>query len=79
MYSQEANKKRTAAEENVRIKGLVKREQKKREKLTSLGIEYDFGGYEVGNWHVCVNACVCVFLFVCAGRDDMASIQDCSL
>ena len=58
MVSQQANKKRTVQEENQRVRGLIKAEKKRKEKLASLGIEYDFGGYEVSA--VCLRVCVCL-------------------
>ena len=39
-------RKRSADEEVSRVKGLVKAEKRKRSKLESLGIDYDFEGFE---------------------------------
>lgn len=41
-----ANGKRTQAQEQSRLKKLLKKEQAKRKKLDSLGIDLDFKGYE---------------------------------
>jgi hypothetical protein len=47
MAKAESGRKRTVQEEKKRIKGLVSKEKKKRNKLEALGIEYDYDGFEV--------------------------------